>query len=359
MALLRKKKYEEEEIDEEMDEKYSRTKKIRAKDKNSDDKKSRVKKEPKKPWGKKERYLVLITLLLTAGTSAILGLSARSWKLPGLPRLGIPKFSIPFMGEETIYIEGTNSDQKKAEEVIVQFEAVVKDLSGVYGLYVVDLNNGFSYGFNDNEVFEAASLIKLPVMVGMYQEFEKGTIDPEEKYSLKAGDKIKGSGSLYAKPAGYTLTYRNLVELLGKQSDNTAFNVCRKKLGEEKISAILNGIGMADTSVSNNQTTPQDIGRFFEELWQGNIVSKESTDEILNTMTDTIYEDWLSKGIPAEIRVAHKFGRDTHVVNDAGIVFTGKPFVVVILGKGVVEAEANAVFPELAKLVYDKETAAY
>src|SRR3989344_7022306 len=66
----------------------------------------RIKKEPPKPWGRKERLLVLALILLTAGTSGFLSLSARAWKLPGLPRIKAPKVSVPFFGEETIILEG-------------------------------------------------------------------------------------------------------------------------------------------------------------------------------------------------------------------------------------------------------------
>jgi len=110
---------------------------------------------------------------------------------------------------------------------------------------------------------------------------------------------------------------------------------------------------MVDTSLTKNETTPYDIGIFFEELWRGNLLSEESKKELLESLTDTIYEDWLSAGVPESIRVAHKFGRELHVVNDAGIVYSQKPFIVVLLSKGIVEAEADAIFPELAKMVYE------
>ena len=84
-------------------------------------------------------------------------------------------------------------------------------------------------------------------------------------------------------------------------------------------------------------------------------------------MTDTIYEDHLRAGIPEGVRVAHKYGREVHVVNDAGIVFSDNPYgpeapqgrgplVIVIMSKGVIEKEADNIFPELAKVVYGIET---
>ena len=332
----------------------------------------RLRKELPKPWGKKERLLVLAVLLLTIIASGTLAFSVRGWKLPGLPRLKIP--SINFLKEDTIIIEKDKGREKEnSEKVISQFKEATKNLSGVYGLYVVNLNTGFSYGVYEDENFEPASLNKLPVILGLYMEAEKGNLNLETKYSLKAGDKTSGSGSLYGKATGTVLTYRELARYMGKESDNTAVNIARNILGKEKIEGIVKEIGMAKTNVlgDDQYTTPYDVGILFEGLWQarppapgasatggrGEIINKESADEILGFMTDTVYENWLAPGLPSGVKVAHKFGRELHVVNDAGIVFTtSSPYVVVIMSKGVIEREADEIFPTLSKIVYEGQS---
>jgi beta-lactamase class A len=342
--------------DEEYEEEEKRPLRRRPKSKEFKDLKSehkRKRKEPPKSWGKKERVLLFGIILATVGTSAVLALSAREWKLPGIPRFKAPSVSIPFLGEETIVIEGRKEDQKKADEIISIFNEKTKDLSGVYGLYVVNLENGYSFGLAENETFQAASLIKLPVMAAMFLEAEEGNLELETKYQLKSEDKVPGAGSLYGKPVGHEITYRNLVRLMGKQSDNTAFNIARNLLGEEKVLDVINKIGMGNTSLNENESTPSDIGVFFEELWNGNIVDSKNKEELLDYLTDTVYESWITAGLPDGTRFAHKFGRETHVVNDAGIVYADKPFVIVIMSKGVVEREADEIIPELAREIYN------
>ena len=358
MVIFRRKRQEEEKYEEE---EFStrRPKSKEFKDLKPQYRKKR--KEPPKPWGKKERLLVFFILIFTAGASGVLALSARSWKLPGLPRIKISLPSFSFFGEEKIVIEadpakrGLRKEIEKSEEVVAAFKEKTKNLSGVYGLYVSDLESGFSYGVNELETYEPASLNKLPVMAAMYMEAEEGNLDLKTKHTLKASDKVGGAGSLYGKPAGYEITYRNLIRLMGKQSDNTAFNIAKNLLGDEKINEAMLKIGMKNTSLANNKTTPEDIGVFFEELWNGNVVDDRHRDELLEFLTDTVYEVWISEGIPDNVRVAHKFGRELHVVNDAGIVFAEEPFVLVIMSKGVVEREADAILPDLARIVYEVE----
>lgn len=346
MALIRRKKKVEEEETEE----NSRKRKLKSK---SIEQKKGRKKESSKPWGKKERYLVLGVLVTTSIASIILSLSAREWKLPGLPRISLPSFE-----SKPIVIEGNIKDFEKVTHIKDEFSSKTKELSGIYGFYVRRLNGGFGYGENEMEEFEPASLNKLPVMIAMFVAVEEGSISLETKYKLKNEDKIRGSGSLYIRPEGYELSYRDLVLLMGKESDNTAFNIARNILGEEKINKVIEEIGMGNTQVFGEDqfTTPYDIGILFSKLVEGELISSAHSEEILGYLTDTVYEQWLVAGISSEIRVAHKFGRETHVVNDAGVVFTEDPFIVVILSKGVVEREADKVFPELARLIFKTES---
>ena len=246
---------------------------------------------------------------------------------------------------------------EQAKQAVSVFKENIESLSGVYGLYVIRLNSGVDYGVNENDIFEPASLNKLPVMLAMYIEVENDNLDLETIYVLKDSDKVAGSGSLYGKPEGYELTYGDMLSYMGKESDNTAANIAKTFLGEEKIKQAIEIAGMSDTVVigENQKTTPYDIGTFFKKLWEGDIVSKKHRDELLGFITDTIYEKWLAAGIPSSIDVAHKYGREIHVVNDAGIIFADEPFVMVLLSKGVVENEADKAFPELSKIIYDQE----
>lgn len=337
MRLFGKKKIDDEENVKEPKE-LERPKRIRRK-----------KEEPPKPWGKSERYLVFGVLALTVFGAAFLALSAREWKLPGLPRLTLPDGVL----QESYVLEG-ETPKKDTALLTDEFNRLTQNLSGVYGLFVTNLNTEETYGINDREVFQAASLIKLPVMAMMYKEHEEGKINLDSVYSLVDSDRVGGSGSIAYKDSGTKYTYRELVDYMGQQSDNTALRVCMNLLGEGNVEEYIQSIGMTDTLYSENSTTPRDVGIFFKKLWTGKLVEKKNRDAILKSLTKTIYEDWIPAGI-TDVRVAHKFGREVHVVNDAGIVFGSDPYVLVIMSKGILEKEADQIIPELASVVHNFE----
>jgi len=331
--------------------------KRKFKDLKSEYRKSR--KEPHRPWGNKERLFVALVLLSTIIASAIGGLSARSWKLPGLPKFKLPEFKLPSLTGiigETIVIEKNDDGEKiasKADEITTRVSEITENLSGIYAFYLIDLDSDFSFGLNEDEVMTAASLVKLPVMVLMYREAELGNLKLNTEYLIKDSDKISGSGSLSGKAEGTSVTYKDLVYYMGHESDNTAFNIARKILGDKETQDYIDKIGMASTTLTKNLTTPHDVGSFFRKLWNKELISVKSRDEILEVLTDTIYENFLPRNVDEEVMVSHKYGREIHVINDAGIVFTEKPFVLVVMTEGIVENEAEEYLPKVIKQIYD------
>ena len=57
---------------------------------------------------------------------------------------------------------------------------------------------------------------------------------------------------------------------MGKESDNTAFNVAKNILSEEKVNYVIDEIGMGETVIfgEKQKTSPLDIGLFFQKLWK-------------------------------------------------------------------------------------------
>jgi beta-lactamase class A len=303
----------------------------KIRDLNPENKKAR--KEPVKPWGAKERLFVLITFLLTVVTSGALALSARNFKLPKMPQLKLPSLSEINPFKEQVIVVGNKGNKvsaEKIERVKKLFKEATNDYSGLYAFYIYDLNGDYYYGYNHKEVMQAASLIKLPVMYLTFKEIEKGNIDRN--------------------------TYESELEAMGKRSDNSAFIRTVNTLGRENISKTTYELGMPNTSLSENLTTPEEVGLFFKKLYKGEILSGDDTNKFEKFLTDTNFEKWLRPGIPENITVFHKYGREVHSVSDAGVVLSKNPFVIVIMTDGVIEKEADALFPNLAKLLYDEHT---
>ncbi len=307
MRLFGKKKEEDEK-----EESSQRTIKSKLKDLKPENRRKR--KEPQKPWGKKERLFILSALLITVFVSIIFSLSSGNFELPKLPKFSLDNI---FKGETIIV--GNYEDvakalrEKKAEEITAKFKSMTQNLKGTYAFEVIDLNSGFKFGVNNDEVMQAASLIKLPLML-----YAQG----------KADD--------------------SLLEAMGKRSDNSVFVKLVNKFGRKTIQDYIDSLGMTHTSLEENETTAFEIGDLFLKLY------RDKEEKILMYLTDTIFENWIKAGVPENIRVAHKYGREVGVVNDAGIIYAKDPFILVIMSKGADLREADRELPNLTKMIYSE-----
>ncbi|MCX6725973.1 MAG: class A beta-lactamase-related serine hydrolase [Candidatus Shapirobacteria bacterium] len=297
----------------------------------------------KKQPPKGSRWMILILFLLTLVVTGIFYLKT------ALPPLW-QKWTAPL-----IISNVKPEDKFDASSVLAEIQNLTKDLRGKYGFYVYELKDNNSYGLYQNEVFPSASLMKLPVILCFYQEVEKGNLSLIGEYSLKEKDKVSGAGILQGKTVGTTYTYQQLIEYMGQYSDNTAFKVMRGILTDEKIQKTIDKLGMKNTSLVNFETSPEDIGLFFKELYQGEIISDLHKDSLLKFLTKTAFENWLPAGLPKDIKIAHKIGKDIGTFSDGGIVFTDKPYVIVVMSKDAKETEANEFLPKINGSVWEWE----
>jgi len=266
-----------------------------------------------KKASKKQRFFLIGFFLLTVI------LSLGFWLKTELSSWG-KKLSQPLV------ISNTPQSKFDPAPVLGEIEDLVKDLRGSYGVYVYQLADKNEYGFNKEVVFPAASLMKLPVMLLVYQE--------AEKKELNLGD------------------YRELVKVMGQRSDNAAYSQLIKFFGSAKIQSLINKLGMTSTVLARDDTTPKDIGLFFRKLYLGNLISQVHKEELLSFLTQTIFEDRIPAGVPGGIRVAHKIGTEMGSYSDAGIVFGEKPFILVIMSVNARESEAAEVLPKIAAAVW-------
>jgi beta-lactamase class A len=360
MGLFGNKKEEEYEDEEGFSEEEEyRDRKLTRKFKDLNPENKRKRKEPPKPWGKSERLTVLIFFLITTLLATGMFLFSHDFKLPGLPKISFKNINMgnPF-GEEIIQVGQKSSsiqNDAKAQKAITQFKNNIQPLSGFYGFLVVRLNDGINYGVSSDSQFQGASLLKLPLITLMYKMSEEGSLDLDTKYTLRETDKVRGSGVLFTQSAGTTYTYRKLAEYMGKNSDRTAYKVMKDVIGADKLKNYLNEIGMNSTNIETGMTTPNDFGLLFTKLWNGKLVGQTNRDEILGFLQNTIYENWITAGVPKNTKVAHKFGQDTKVIADGGIVLADKPYVLIIMSQGINENDASVIFPKISRDIYTIE----
>jgi len=275
---------------------------------------------------------------------------------------GLGKITDPL--QISYVVEPTQMPEDKlkpqTEELVKGISDLVSTASGEYSFYVFRLNSGWGYGLRENGVMPAASIMKVAVMVAVQEAVANGRMSLSDTYTMEEEDRATGSGPLQFEQAGKTYEISDLLNLLGKNSDNTAWLMFNRRLGNDLLENTLQEMSMAESSYQNLTTTAKDIARMFTYIYRNKAGGEEGRQAIWGYLTDSIYEDRITAGIPDGVNLVHKVGTDTGVWSDAGIIMPKsdkiEPYILVILDNDTDRNQATVLVPEITRMIWDFES---
>src|SRR5262249_26492528 len=128
---------------------------------------------------------------------------------------------------------------------------LAKAHKGKVAIAVKHLGTGETYLLNADEVMPTASLIKLAVMIEVYQQASEGKVKLSEPVTLHDADKVPGSGILtdhFSDGAPFPLV--DAVRLMIAFSDNTATNLVLDKIGIDSTAKRMDAWGFPNTKIN-------------------------------------------------------------------------------------------------------------
>ncbi|MBU3142641.1 serine hydrolase [Clostridium sp. CF012] len=219
------------------------------------------------------------------------------------------------------------------------------------GLVYYDINSKKFIEINQDKQFVAASTIKVPINMLMYDMVQEQKIDINEKLLFKEGDFEEGAGILQETDLSKPIALKTLSDYSIRYSDNIAINMILRKVGNENKYDYIEKIVAHPIVHSGNNTTPKDSFKILEKLYL-NLDKNKYYSAMIETMKKTEYHDRIDKYIPKAI-VAHKIGDYGECVNDIAIVNKENPYILVVFTQNL--TEANEVIAQVSKLVYEAQ----
>jgi beta-lactamase class A len=119
------------------------------------------------------------------------------------------------------------------------------------GIYVKHLTTGDEAAVHGDEVFNSASVIKIPIMVLAYELAERGAVTLDARVTVQKRDLRGGSGVLRYHDIGLQPTVRDLITQMIITSDNTATDLMIAQVGGvAAVNAWLDKNGYRDLRLS-------------------------------------------------------------------------------------------------------------
>ena len=209
-------------------------------------------------------------------------------------------------------------------------------------VYVWNYEDGSYVDINADEIFAAASIIKLPVLVQLFKAIERNDLTIYDEMELTEYFRTEGSGSLQFKAGGSKYSIDDLARIMITESDNSATNMLVAKLGSmTNINSAIRNWGLKKTYLQNwlpdlagtNRTTAREMAAILYNIDNPDFLSTSSRERIFDYMGHVHNNRLIHAGLGTGATFLHKTGDIGTMLGDAGIVYTpnNQKYIVVIL----------------------------
>ncbi len=222
---------------------------------------------------------------------------------------------------------------------------------GVVGYAVTNLETGEHIDRRGDETFPTASLIKVPILVTLYDQVEQRKIALDDPLTVLSIDQVPGSGTLQFMHSGLQITVADAAWLMTTISDNTATNILLDKVPMRRVWEKMEALGLPHTKVHSRTfqrftsvamdssakyglgvTTPNEMARLFGMLAQGKAVNARA-DSAMLVILEGNEDDQLLQRYLDGVRAAHKTGADDQVRTECSLWYLPSRIIGCVLTK--------------------------
>jgi beta-lactamase class A len=243
-----------------------------------------------------------------------------------------------------------------------------------------DLGSGETFFRNQDEIFHAASTMKVPVMMALFQAVDAGELRLSEPVAVHnrfqsivdgspftLDPKEDGDPDFYQAEGGF----RPLEELIRRmivRSSNLATNLLIERIGASRATDLMRSLGAYRIQVLrgvedgkafaaglSNTVTAKDLEIALTALAKGSTFSAASNEKMIEILKAQEFNEKIPAYLPKGTVIAHKTGDITGLHHDAAIVYPpGRaPYVLVVLTHGYEdEKQANRAIAEISRAVW-------
>ncbi|MDB5898844.1 MAG: beta-lactamase [Ramlibacter sp.] len=247
-----------------------------------------------------------------------------------------------------------------------------------------DFEHHTTWSLHPHRWFHAASTIKVPVLLAVYEAIEQRRFEPYSRLHVRNRFLSVVDGRPFRVPherdanagvhaaRGRMLTIHELAEHMIVTSSNLATNLLLDLVGIEAARACLarlhlGGIDLVrgvEDEVAweagvNNRVTAAGLCDAMRLIEEGKAISPEASKAMLDILHQQRFRSGIPAGLPEDARVAHKTGEISSVAHDAGIVYLDgrDAYVVVILTEWAPEVNGRQeTIARVSRAVYEYMT---
>ena len=223
---------------------------------------------------------------------------------------------------------------------------------GKVGIVYYDLSSGNMISINGDKTFTAASTIKVPLAMIIYDKVAAGTRKETDTIKFSEKSREGGTGILQWKDLSTPIQIGTLVEDCIKYSDNIAANMLITSMDFSQFKKEEDSKLGITTNHATNEITAFGAYNALKKLNDGANSGNKGYEKIVNFMKQTIFNDRISNNISNSI-VAHKIGNYGSNVHDMGIIYTKNPYILTVYTNGL--RNPNTTISGISDIIYAQQ----
>lgn len=211
-------------------------------------------------------------------------------------------------------------EDKKLHKILLK---EISAFNGEIGIYVKNLKNGRTVAINADTIFPTASMVKVPILIGVMDKIQKDELKYNQELVYKDSLLYAGVDILGSYKTNEKVELGKLVMLMLTMSDNTASLWLQSLAGTGiRINEILDSLGFKNTRVNSRtpgreknrsiygwgQTTPGEMATLFEKIYKNEIISDAACERMLRSLARNFWDSHAISEIPPYAQVFSKNG---------------------------------------------------
>jgi len=245
-------------------------------------------------------------------------------------------------------------------------KAKSQNLATDISIYFRDLNSARWIGVDENKLYDPSSTLKVAVMLGYLKLADNNpqvllkqlpytkTVDPGQHYPPK---QPLASGSY---------SVRDLIEAMIIDSDNTALAALYQNNHDAFVDVFKSlQLPPPPNLLTLDFMSPKTYSEIFRTLYSSTYLSRNISEQALQLLTYTHFNQGLAAGVPSGTIVAHKFGEHTsvdasgqlisHQLHDCGIVYyPTDPYLLCIMTRGSDFSHLEITISTISQITYQQ-----
>lgn len=209
---------------------------------------------------------------------------------------------------------------KKLED---KLRVLTDTFHGVAGIYVRNLRTGRETAINADTVFPTASIIKLPILVGIFDKIGEGNLSYHQPLIYRDSMARKGSGLMQFFKDSTPTDLQTAITLMITHSDNAAAVWCERLAGggvainswlaangfeHTRLNARTPGREQARQQYGWGQTSPREMARLLTMIRKEEVLSPAVSQTMYRIMTHVFWDEYALYSLPPYIQAASKQG---------------------------------------------------